>query len=138
MHLITSAPSRRNRQQWRNKMAYVSQDFKKEVAPVVKALLKKYKLKGSLSVHNHSTLLLTITQGQINFLKDSPHKYISINPYWLENSFSGQALEFLQKAVQALKASKYFDHSDGLTDYFHCSHYINITIGKWNKPYQLI
>lgn len=119
-------------------MAYVSQEFKKEIAPVVKALLKEYGLKGSLSVHNHNTLSLTITQGEINFLKDSPHKYTSINPYWLENSFSGRALEFLKRAVQALKTSKYFDHSDGLTDYFQCSHYININIGKWDKPYELI
>ena len=35
-------------------MAYISQQEKKEIAPVVKGILKEYGLKGTLSIDNHS------------------------------------------------------------------------------------
>ena len=28
-------------------------------------------------------------------------------------------------------------HSDAMTDYYHCSWYNQIHVGKWNKPYIL-
>ena len=31
----------------------------------------------------------------------------------------------------------YFDESDSQTDYFHCSHYIDVNIGRWNEAYKL-
>ena len=49
-------------------MAYMSQETKAKIAPVVKEILKKYKVKGSLAVRNHSTLVLNIKQGPIDFI----------------------------------------------------------------------
>jgi hypothetical protein len=136
-------------------MAYVSQEMKAKLAPTVKALLKKYGLKGSLSVRNHSTLALTISQGKIDFIGNfnetcsrqpkyndrqfiPAEKSIQVNTYWCHEHFSGKAAEFLVQAVQALKGPDFFDHSDIQTDYFHCSHYVDINIGRWNKPYALV
>ena len=51
-------------------MAYYTQERKKEVAPKVKKLLKEYGLKGSLSVNHHSSVVLTIKEGSINFIKN--------------------------------------------------------------------
>ena len=31
----------------------------------------------------------------------------------------------------------FFNEDDAQTDYFHRSHYIDINIGTWNKPYAL-
>lgn len=126
--------------------------MKAKIAPTVKALLKKYGLKGSLSVNHHSTLVLTVSSGKIDFIKNYNEtvsvqpRYndreftpatgsIQVNPYWCHEHFSGRAAEFLVAAVQALKGPDYFDHSDIQTDYFHCSHYVSINIGRWNKPY---
>ena len=39
-------------------MAYVSQEMKKSLAPAIKAVLKEFGMKGSISVNNHSTLWL--------------------------------------------------------------------------------
>ena len=136
-------------------MAYVSKEMKAKIAPVVTALLKQYGLKGSLSVHNHSTLTLTIRQGTIDFISNTNRvcaaqpryndrayvpdtTHISVNPYWCHEHFDGKAKEFLTKAVEALYGPDYFDHSDIQTDYFHCSHYIAINIGRWDKPYALV
>lgn len=130
-------------------MAYVDQKFKAKVAPVIKALLKKYGLRGSLSVKHHTTLILTVSGGGIDFidnytkacrnrsveLRDA--QYLSVNCHWAHEHFTGSALEFIKAAIQALKGTDYFDKSDSMTDYFHVSHYIGIEIGKWDKPYQL-
>jgi len=136
-------------------MAYVDQDMKAKAAPVIKALLTKYGLKGTLSVRNHSTLVLTISQGKIDFIGNfnqmikerdpsgarhiNPARdHIDVNTYWCHEHFSGKAKEFLDQAVQALKGPAYFDHSDIQTDYFHKSHYIDINIGRFNRPYALV
>lgn len=133
-------------------MAYVSQELKAKLAPAVKALLKKYGLKGSLSVNNHSTLVLTIGSGRIDFIDNFNRtceriprpehlpfqpatKSIQVNTYWCHEHFSGAAKDFLVAAVDALKGPDFFDHSDAQTDYFHRSHYVDINIGRWNKPY---
>jgi hypothetical protein len=34
-----------------------------------------------------------------------------------------------------MKGPDYFNNDDAMTDYFHRSHYTDINIGKWNKPY---
>jgi hypothetical protein len=39
--------------------------------------------------------------------------------------------------IAAMKGPDFFDHSDAQTDYFHRSHYIDINIGTWDKPYAL-
>jgi hypothetical protein len=30
-----------------------------------------------------------------------------------------------------------FDESDGMTDYFHTGHYLDLGIGKYDKPYTI-
>ena len=51
-------------------MAYMSQERKQQRAPIIKAILKKYGVKGSLSVRNHSTLVLNIKSGKIDFIEN--------------------------------------------------------------------
>lgn len=119
-------------------MAYVSQEMKAKIKPAVDALLKKHGLKGSLRVVHHSKLVLTVRQGRIDFFKNEGERYAQVNPYWCHEHYDGEAREFLVAAVQALKGPDYFDHSDAMTDYFHCSHYVGINIGQWDKPYALV
>ena len=47
-------------------MAYVSQEMKKELAPAIKAVLKKYRMKGSIAVNNHSTLEVNLSEGYVD------------------------------------------------------------------------
>ena len=51
-------------------MAYIDQERKSEIAPLVKGVLAKYGIKGTLSIRNHSTLVLTIKSGRINFCQN--------------------------------------------------------------------
>lgn len=136
-------------------MAYMSQDHKAKLAPTIKAICKKYGVKASLAVRHHSTLVLNIKSGKIDFIgnynkvgsgqnhRNFGHGWqdvkgsLDVNPYWYNDHFDGVAREFLGEVIPALYGPDYFDHSDIQTDYFHCSHYIDVNVGQWNKPYEL-
>jgi hypothetical protein len=89
-------------------MAYMNQEKKALIAPTIKAILKKYNVKGSLSVHHHSSLVLTLKSGSIDFVANHnkmieeraqrrgeearlAKDHIQVNTYWLKENFSGKA-----------------------------------------------
>ena len=45
--------------------------------------------------------------------------------------------EIYFKLEEVLKTDSYFDKSDIMTDYFNCSHYIEIYVGEYGKPFML-
>jgi len=112
-------------------MAYVSQADKKSLAPAIKAVLNKYGMKASISVRHHSSLVVTIRSGNIDFGTDNTQ----VNEYWIDKNYSGTARKFLNELLAAMKGPDYFCEDDSMTDYFHRSHYTDISIGTWNKPY---
>ena len=134
-------------------MAYMNQQKKQQIAPVVKKILAKYGVKGSLAVHNHMTLVLNIKSGSIDFIKnynetvseraggfrlDSPAvESISVNPYWYHEHFSGVAKFFLTEIMVAMNAGNH-DNSDVQSDYFDIGWYIDINLGRWDKPYLFV
>lgn len=139
-------------------MAYVSQEDKKELAVGIKRVLKKYNVKGTIGVHNHSTIVVKLRSGDLdilgNYWENHLHQvelgridpwnkrtekptHLSPNPYLVEESFSGDVSSFFVELIAEMKGQRYFNDSDPMTDYFHCSHYIDIEVGHWSgdKPY---
>lgn len=121
-------------------MAYVSQDDKKKLAPAIKAVLKKYDMKGSISILHHSSLVVTIKSGQIDFSEymnagEYQRDYLQVNPSWIDRHYDGIQRDFLNELANAMKGPDFFDESDIMTDYFHRSHYIDINIGTFSSPY---
>ena len=118
-------------------MAYVSKADKARLAPAIKAVLKKYNMKGSISVNNHSTLRVKVTSGSIDFSDNFTHGdgYIDVNVYWIDSHYAGIHKDFLNELLDAMKGVDYFNNDDAMTDYFSRSHYTDINIGTWNKPY---
>jgi hypothetical protein len=123
-------------------MAYMSQEKKAKIAPAVKAILKKYNVKASLAVRNHSTLVLNVKQGSIDFINDfgnseDAKKFgIQVNPYWYHEHFTGESKKFLTEVITAMNDGNH-DRSDIQTDYFDVGWYVDVNIGQWNKPYAL-
>ena len=139
-------------------MAYMSQERKQSLAPAIKAVLKKYGVKGTLAVRNHSTLVLNIKSGSIDFIENfiatdanvmhgrkmsrdqidyiRKNRSLDVNPYWYKEHFSGKAKEFLSELLPAMNTGNH-DNSDIQTDYFDVGWYVDVNIGKWNKPYTL-
>lgn len=139
-------------------MAYMNQEKKAKISTNLKPILKKYGIKGSLSVNNHSTIVLTLKSGEIDFVEnyiktdiDKPYgskmvqdqidylrknQSMDVNPYWYQEHFSGVAKEFLTEAMVALKSADWYDETDAQVDYFNTAYYVDINVGKWNQPYQ--
>lgn len=136
-------------------MAYMSQERKASIAPAVKAVLKRYGVKGTLAVHNHSTLVLNIKSGKIDFIENfirtdaeghgrkmdqsqvdhiRKNRSLDVNPYWYKEHFTGRAKTCIGELLKAMNAGNH-DRSDAQTDYFDVGWYVDINIGKWNKPY---
>lgn len=119
-------------------MAYVSQKDKAKLAPEIKKVLSKYGMKGSISIRHHSTLVVTLQSGAIDFGEYTHGDgYIQVNVYHIERHYKGKAQKFLTELLAAMKGPGWFDKSDSMTDYFHVKHYCDINVGKWNKPYFL-
>ena len=131
-------------------MAFISQEEKQKLSPAIKAICKKYGLKGSLSIRDHFTLVLTIASGTIDFFESynrlgnqrpstfgwtNKHEHIDVNVYWCHEHFDGKAKDFLAEVIAAMKGPDWFDKSDIQTDYFHVKHYVDVNIGRWNKAY---
>ena len=119
-----------------HKMAYVSQDMKKSLAPTIKAVLKKYGMKGTIAVDNHSTLVVNISEGPIDFGHD--RDFAQVNHYWIDKNYVGDARDFLNELADAMRGPDFYDNSDIMTDYFDLSHYIAINVGRYSKPYKLV
>jgi len=124
-------------------MAYMNQEKKAVIAAKLKPVLKKYGVKGTLSVRNHSSIVLNVKAGKVDFFTDyvdreDAKKFgIQVNPYWFQDHFAGKSKQFLAEAFDALKGAGYYNNSDIQTDYFDCAYFYDINIGKWNKPYEL-
>ena len=118
-------------------MAYVSQEDKKKLAPAIKEVLKKYKVKASIAVRNHSTLVVNIREGAVPF-KESDH--YQVNEYHYESHYADNPVlvSFLDELISAMKGPDYFNNDDAMIDYYHRSHYTDINFGQWDKPYKVI
>jgi hypothetical protein len=134
-------------------MAYMNSEKKALIQAKVKPILKKYGIKGTLSVRNHSTIVLTLKSGQIDFVSNmnrvcsSDHYQtsrgfrpntsgnIDVNPYWYQDHFDGKAKKFFDEIFPALKGAGWYDRSDAMVDYFETAYYVDVNVGRWNKPY---
>ena len=131
----------------------MNQVKKAAIQTAIKPILTKYGVKGSLSVRNHSTIVLTLKSGKIDFIGnmnrvcgDDPYQVArgfrpntsgcaDVNPYWFQDHYDGVAKDFLAEAFVALECAGWYDRSDAQIDYFDTAYYMDVSIGTWDKPY---
>jgi hypothetical protein len=133
-------------------MAYVSQEMKRAKAPAIKAVLAKYGMKGSISVDNHSSLVVTLKEGVLDLIgeanrfnrEDAERRNerfypvegnYSVNTYWIDDHYKGKIRSFFKELLAAMRGNDWFDNSNSQIDYFHTAFYTDINVGRWNKPY---
>ena len=120
-------------------MAYMSQERKKEIAAELKEALKGSGIRYSLRVRHHSTIVMTVQSGPIDFEADWISDYdfhYQVNVYHYRRMFEGASLAFLEKVLPILNRGN-FDKSDSMTDYFHVGWYVDVNLGRWDRPYQV-
>jgi hypothetical protein len=139
-------------------MAYMNQERKKQIKAELDMVLKPAKIKYSLAVRHHSTIVLNIKSGPVDFLSDyaktlEGNRYrlgamgteihvpslthADLNPYHWRNEFTNESIkELLGRVFTALNNGNH-DNSDAMVDYFDVGWYVDVNIGKYNKPYEL-
>ena len=140
-------------------MAFVSQEKKKKLAPAIKAVLKKYGMKGTIGVRHHSSLVVNIKSGALDLLGAAQKhvnlenekrgfnycgdvgNYLQVNEYyaaeWARQVGEDKIADFYDELVAAMKGEGWYNNSDPMTDYFDIAHYVDINVGKWDKGYEL-
>lgn len=125
-------------------MAYVSKECKQSAAAALKAAIPKG-WRWSLSVRNHSTLVLTIASAPVDLhanraaaraaLGLEPRAaHNDVNTYWLAEQFTGDVLATMEAIKAAMNIGNH-DRSDSMTDYFDVGWYTEVVLGRWNKPF---
>lgn len=111
-------------------MAYMSQERKKELAPRIKAVLKKFNMKGSIGVQHHTGLVVKLKSGVIDFGENN----CEVNNYHIDAHWDGVQKDFLNELNDAMNVGN-FDKSDYQSDYFHIGWFSYIWIGSYDKHY---
>jgi hypothetical protein len=113
-------------------MAYITTQEVKNVRELLKATFPKFKF--SVSGGNSLELKVAIMSGPEDFSEVlDDWKSVDVNQYHLYQY--GKFEKLFAKMFKVMKSQNWFDKSDAMTDYFHCAYYLNLSIGKWNKPY---
>lgn len=112
-------------------MAYISPDKVKEIRNKLKVEFPiKDGWKLSVTSKNYSCLNVNIMKAPIKFTEKN---YEQLNHYYLEKYENS---EILQKITNICNESN-FDKSDSQSDYHHVGFYFHLSIGKWNKDFEL-
>ena len=131
-------------------MAYISQADKNELMPNIKEVLLKHNVKGTVSVRNYSTLVVSIREGALDFFnrnhrtpgliftgQDISQNYESVNQYHYQKHYKDQpeCVAFFDGLFKAMKGTKWYDKSDIMYDHFDTAYYLSVHVGKWDRPY---
>lgn len=136
-------------------MAYMNQEKKAVLAPAIKAVLKKYGVKGTIGVRNYSTLVVNLREGALDFIGaanednrrvaerrgQTPYEvkgYYQVNPYYAHESSNAKVGRFFKELLAAMRGDMWYDRSDAMTDYFDTAYYTDINVGNWDKPYVFV
>ena len=138
-------------------MAYLTQEEKKELAPGIKKVLKRYGVKASIAINHHSTLVINIKEGALDLLGAAQRfnnqfaelhgrpptqigRYYQANPYRDPEdyrSIDSKVADFYSDLIRAMKGNRWLNKSDIMTDYHHVAYYLSINVGASQKPYTL-
>lgn len=122
-------------------MAYVAPEVIEKVRASLKA---KYPAKKGwkFSVTGVRTSSINVKVMKAPESAKLPELHMDINQYWIkENAEScGWSPEFVKLAedMNEIVHVDHWDKSEIQTDYFHCSYYINIGVGKWNRDCEIV
>jgi len=124
-------------------MAYITSEQVKDMRnQIKKAFPAKDGWKWSVTKEHHSSVTAALMQFPSNYdfaIKregndTSDELYTQLNHYYLDTCGLGKKEIAVLKKVNDILHTGHWDESDSMTDYFHCSHYVSLHIGKWDRP----
>ena len=124
-------------------------DIAKEVRAALKKELPGWKF--SVTTHNFSmgsSITLSLMEGKEKVLVGGDHCQLNHHTFLRSNAadrivrmsngakLTEVGFQVMEQATKIL-ARYHWDRSEIQTDYFCCNFYMNVHIGKWDKPYQV-
>ena len=133
-------------------MAWMNQEKKAVIAAEIKKVVPKG-WKYTLSVRNHSTLCMTISAAPVDLVAEAKRviaerqagmpdyqrhdnsgiTYFDVNPYH-PHFTADESLPVFQAILKAMNTGNH-DRSDIMSDYFDVGFYVDISVGRWDKPF---
>jgi len=115
--------------------AFVSKEKMKQVQQDVKKEFPEWKF--SIRKENSSSINVHILSGPIP-MTDKKNGYEQVNPFWYKDHYKDEPEKaaFFEKLFKIINVDNW-DRSDSMTDYFDVGFYTHVTIGSWDKPYQV-
>jgi hypothetical protein len=113
-------------------MAYISTDEVKTIRNKIKKTFPDYEF--SIYREHSSSLHVCIMKSDLIFKSN----YEQINHYYIDKHYEGKNREILKKIYDIIQTSKIcYDRNfgDPYADYGDNNYFINMSIGKWNKPH---
>ncbi len=124
-------------------MAHMNQERKALIAAALKPVVPagwKY----SLAVRHHMTIVMTITEAPFDLIAaftPTPYfnpgttTYMDVNPYHYRSHLADECVaDVLERIFDALNTGNH-DNSDIQRDHFDVGWYVDLHIGRWNKPF---
>lgn len=111
-------------------MGYISSEQVKEIRNILKKEFPKSKL--SVTKTHGSGVSIAIMKSDIDFQIG----YRQVNNYYIPENYEGAQRDMLKRINDIASAgTRYFETSDYGSQ---PSHYVWISIGQWNKPFEAI
>jgi len=127
-----------------------------EIAKMIRKDLKKAfpDCKFSVTKQDYAggrTITISLMRAPFKVIEKASSNYIQLNHFYLDKYLSSanptnpiwrqkvvltpKAVETLKQVVKIAQAYNYSD-CDAMIDYFDVNFYLNLEIGKWNKPFE--
>lgn len=120
-------------------MAFINKEKTKVIRNEIKKQFpRKDGWKFSVVNENHSSIHVSIMEAPVRFHEKD---YAQLNHYYPENYENSEILSKIKDIANGYflnEGEKNYNRSDLMTDYFDVGWYVNISQGKWDKPFKQI
>ena len=130
-------------------MAYIRTE---EVRAIRNELKEQFpNLKFSVRKQHYSSIKVTIKKGDVDFsdimrdrINGETPGYADVNHYHLHmygdhTKLFSEINDIIKKAPGLAEGGReWYDNSDAQYDYFDTAFYYNLSVGSWDKPYELM
>lgn len=118
----------------------MTQEKKAIISAKLKGIVPK-DWKYSLSVRHHSTIVMTIKSAPKAILnkplRNGDGAYEQINDWHInDKSIVEEYHDIIVAIMEALNTDNH-NNSDSQSDYFDVGHYVDLNVGKWDKPFEI-
>lgn len=124
-------------------MAYVNQEKKAKIAANLKKVVPagwKY----SLAVRHHMSIVMTISQAPFDLIgafkangqfNPKTTTNLHVNQYHFRSHLEDECVADVFEAIFDALNTDNWNRSDIVSDYFDVGHYVDLQIGRWDKPF---